>query len=108
MPETFDATAPDFGLSTSNTWASVAPGGSATFDLVATGANGFFGPFVLAPDLAPAGLKLSLASSTAAPGQPVRLTVTAAASAAPGDYVFGVTASGGGLVRGTGGGGGLH
>jgi hypothetical protein len=101
VPETFDATAPDFNLSALNTYAAVLQGGTATFDLSATGVNGFAGALALAADLAPSGLTLSLASGTATPGQTVRLTVTASASAAPGDYVLGVAASSGGLERGT-------
>ncbi len=101
VPEAFDATAPDFNLSALNTYAPVLQGGTATFDLSATGVNGFAGALALAADLAPAGLTLSLAGPTANPGQTVRLTVTASASAAPGDYVLGVAASSGGLVRGT-------
>lgn len=101
VPATFDAAVPDFDLSALATYAAVLPGGSATFDLAATGANGFAGALALAPDLAPAGLALSLASASASPGQTVRLTVTASASAAPGDYVLGVAATAGGLVRGT-------
>ncbi len=101
VPEAFDATTPDFNLSALTTYAAVSAGGSATFDLAATGVNGFTGALALAADLAPAGLTLSLASGTATPGQVVRLTVTAAASAAPGDYALGVAATSGGLVRGT-------
>ncbi|HVO52590.1 MAG TPA: PKD domain-containing protein [Thermoanaerobaculia bacterium] len=101
VPEGFDATAADFDLSALNTYAAAVQGGAATFDLSATGVNGFTGTLALAADLAPAGLTLSLASETATAGQTVRLTVTASASAAPGDYVLGVAASSGGLVRGT-------
>jgi len=101
VPETFDATAPDFDVSARATSAAVLPGGSATFDLAVSGSGGFAGPLALAPDLAPAGLTLSLASGTASPGQTVRLTATASSSAAPGDYVFGVAGSASGLARGT-------
>ncbi|MEO8055954.1 MAG: sialidase family protein, partial [Acidobacteriota bacterium] len=101
VPATFDASTPDFNLSALNTYAAVPQGGAATFDLAASGANGFAGTLALAPDLAPAGLTLSLASGTVLPGQTVRLSVTASASAPPGDYVFGVAATAGGLVRGT-------
>jgi hypothetical protein len=101
VPATFDAATPDFNLSALNTYAAVPQGGAATFDLAASAANGFAGTLALAPDLSPAGLTLSLASGTVLPGQSVRLTVTASASLAPGDYVFGVAATSGGLVRGT-------
>ena len=101
VPSAFDAATPDFNLSALNTYAAVPQGGAATFDLAASGANGFAGTLALEPDLAPAGLTLSLASGTILPGQTVRLTVTASASAPPGDYVFGVAATSGGLVRGT-------
>lgn len=101
VPAGFDAAAPDFDLSARNTYAAVPRGGAATFDLAASGVNGFAGTLALAPDLVPAGLALSLANDTVLPGQAVRLTVTASASAAPGDYVFGVAATSGSLVRGT-------
>jgi hypothetical protein len=101
VPETFDAATPDFNLSALTTYGAVLQGASATFDVSATGVNGFAGTLALAADLAPAGLTLTLESGAATPGQAVRLTVTAQASAAPGDYVLGVAASAGGLVRGT-------
>ncbi len=101
VPETFDALAPDFGLSAVTTYAAAPQGGTATFDLAASGENGFAGTLALAPDLAPAGLGLTLASGSAAPGQTVRLTVAVPASTPPGDYVLGVTATAAGLVRGT-------
>jgi hypothetical protein len=101
VPETFDGSAPDFNVSALSTYATVPQGGAATFDLSTAAVNGFSGALALAADLAPAGLTLSLASGTATPGQTVRLTVTASSSAAPGDYVLGVVASSGGLVRGT-------
>ena len=101
VPETFDANAPDFNLSALSTYAAAPQGGTATFDLAATGVNGFTGALALSADLAPAGLGLSLASDTATPGQTVRLTVAVPASTPPGDYVLGVAASAGGLVRGT-------
>jgi PKD repeat protein len=101
VPSAFDGSAPDFDLSAKNTWATVAPGGSATFDLAASGVNGFSGALAVAPDLAPSGLALSLSGSSVSPGQMVTLTVTASPSAAPGDYVVGVAGAAGGLVRGT-------
>jgi PKD repeat protein len=101
VPATFDAATPDFNLSALNTYSSVPQGGAATFDLAASASNGFAGTLALAPDLAPSGLTVSLAGGTVLPGQTVRLTVTASVSAAPGDYVFGVAATSGGLVRGT-------
>ncbi len=101
VPESFDATAPDFHLSALGTYAAVPQGGTATFDLSATGVNGFAGALALSADVVPAGLAPSLASGTVTPGQTVRLTVAASASAAPGDYVLGVAAASGGLVRGT-------
>ena len=101
VPEAFDALAPDFGLSAVTTYAAAPQGGTATFDFAASGENGFAGTLALAPDLAPAGLGLTLASGSAMPGQAVRLTVAVPASTPPGDYVLGVAASAGGLVRGT-------
>ncbi len=101
VPETFDAGAPDFGLSALSTYAAAPQGEAATFDLAASGANGFSGILALAPDLAPAGLGLTLASGSATPGQTVRLTVSVPASTPPGDYVLGVAATAAGLVRGT-------
>jgi hypothetical protein len=100
VPETFDGGAPDFDLSPTASYAAVAQGGTAAFDLVATGVNGFTGTLVLASDLAPANLSLSLASASVTPGQTVRLTVTASPSTPPGDYVVGVAASSAGLERG--------
>ena len=101
VPETFDASAPDFDLSAVFAYAAIPQGGTATFDLAATGVNGFTGSLALDTDLAPPGLTLSLSSPSAAPGETVRLTVTAERTAPARDYVVGVSASSGGLVRGT-------
>jgi subtilisin family serine protease len=94
---------PDFSVSASPASASTLAGGTVTYTVSSAPANGFTGDVALSL----AGLSASQASwaftpPTIAGGSgSSQLSVTAAATLAPGSYPLTITATGGGLVRST-------
>jgi subtilisin family serine protease len=94
---------PDFSISASPATASTLPGGSVTYTVSVTPANGFSGDVTLSL----AGLPSSQGSSTFTPPTVVggsglsQLSVTAASSLSPGTYPLTITGTGGSLVHST-------
>ncbi|MEU8465961.1 carbohydrate binding domain-containing protein [Streptomyces sp. NPDC029003] len=89
--------ADDFSLSVAPGSASVAPGASATATVSTQVTSGTAQPVALTVTGAPAGVTASVAPGSVTAGGTARLTVTAAASAAPGTYALSVTGTGGAL-----------
>lgn len=97
------ASAPDFSLTTTPSWASTAAGGTARYTIGLTRANGFTGPVALSLGGMTAGQGgWSFSPATLGPGQTTaQLTVTTAATLPGGTYSFQVTGVSGQTSRGT-------
>jgi hypothetical protein len=94
---------PDFSISAAPASAATSPGGTASYTVSSTPANGFSSDVVLSL----AGLSASQASwaftppSIAGGSGTAQLSVTAAPTLAPGSYPLTITGTGGGLLRST-------
>lgn len=90
---------PDFSLAVSPTNQSVDVGGSSSISLSATAINGFSSQISIQVSGLPAGVSLSPASITLAPGTPQQVTLTASANAAPASATVTITGQSGSLTH---------
>ena len=94
---------PDFSVAASSASAATPPGGTVSYTVSSTPANGFSSDVALSlAGLSPGQASWAFAPSTLAGGSgTAQLSVTAAPSLAPGRYPLTITGSGGGLTRST-------
>ncbi len=92
---------PELGVSLTPVDAAAVPGGTASWQVVATGSNGFTADVGLTVTGPATGVAASLLQPSVIAGGSGAgsLTLVPAADAVPGSYAFSVTASGGGLDR---------
>ncbi|HEY6333903.1 MAG TPA: sialidase family protein [Blastocatellia bacterium] len=105
VPSDTNPLAPDFTIASQKLFGSVVAGGTIDYPIGVNTVGGFTGDLTLNafPETVTQvpGIAASAQPITAGPGQTGAVQITTDASTPPGTYLFTVTASGGGLTRGT-------